>query len=220
MHEHLKPLLNEEGYPEEIRDALNYAATAHEESIRKLSGNPYIEHPLEVFELVRDAGGSTPEQIAAILHDTIEKGKIDGKKITYEDLEDRFGTDVADIVLGVSKDDSIEDWYECNEAYLVHLSTEAPEGSVTVALADKVSNLRDLVDKYALLGETMWESYKTGLEAQLWWNKEVLKVGKQRIPESPLVEQLELQINRYINVVMGKKACKLVAMDHSEEPQD
>ena len=57
-----------------ILDAYKLAATLHRDQVDK-AGHPYIEHLTRVFLRVVDAGGSRDQQIAALLHDSIEDGR-------------------------------------------------------------------------------------------------------------------------------------------------
>ncbi len=79
-------------------DALNFAVKVHEGQLRE-SGEPYINHPVAVAEYLLDMGMDSATIIAGLLHDTVE----DGDNITVEEIERRFGKDVAHLVDGVTK---------------------------------------------------------------------------------------------------------------------
>lgn len=204
-HEHLESLPKGERYSAEVWRAVNYAATAHETQIRKLSGKHYIEHPFGVLNIVRTATNDVATQQAAVLHDTVEDTWV-----THADLSEVFNDDVAQIVWGVTKDDTIEGWRECNEAYLQRLAGEAPEGSVIVALADKIHNLSDMIDSFETYGPSMWQHFAAEPPEQLWWYKSVLIIGQQRCPQSPLVAQLEELIEDFRTRVMGSAASRTI----------
>ena len=205
-HDHLHSLPIVERYPEAVWRAINYAATAHEKQIRKMSGNHYIEHPFGVLEIVRQSTDDVATQQAAVLHDTVEDTTV-----TLEDLEREFGEEVALIVRGVTKDETIADWRECNEAYLQYLSTEAPVKSVTVALADKIHNISDQIENFGLYGHDMWANFAAQPDDQLWWFNSVLAVGMVRTPDSPHVAQLAEQIELFRAKVMGSIAVQDLA---------
>lgn len=200
-HDHLHSLPIVVRYQEDVWKAINYAATAHEQQTRKLSGEHYIVHPFSVLELVRRAGSDIATQQAAVLHDTVEDTTV-----TLEDLQQEFGDRIARIVWGVTKDDSIKDWRECNEAYLIRLSDEAPEESVEVALADKVHNLTNMIINFNELGDDMWQFFAAQSEGQLWWYTSVLAIGRQRVPEYQQNEQLAELVETFRTKVMGRTA--------------
>ena len=96
-----------EGYlpPEEverIQDAYDFAFEAHQGQ-RRRSGEPYITHPVAVADLLADLRLDPQTLIAAILHDVIEDTPT-----LKEEINRRFGQEVADLVDGVSKLDQIQ----------------------------------------------------------------------------------------------------------------
>ncbi len=81
----------------ELEDAINVASKAHKGQKRK-SGEPYIIHPLSVAATLIDWGMDIDTVLAGVLHDTVEDTET-----TLEDLESKFGKDVAFLVDGVTK---------------------------------------------------------------------------------------------------------------------
>src|SRR5438270_7614826 len=65
-------------------------------------GSPFALHPLEVAGLLSDAGAPDHLVAAGVLHDVVEKTSV-----TAQDLVERFGPDIARLVLSVSEDDEI-----------------------------------------------------------------------------------------------------------------
>ena len=86
---------------EAIRDAYEFAAEAHGEQ-RRLSGEPYIVHPIAVAQLVADLRMDVHTVQAALLHDVMEDCGV-----TREQLGGRFGGDVASLVEGATKIEQI-----------------------------------------------------------------------------------------------------------------
>lgn len=205
-HDHLHSLPIVDLYPEEVWAAMNYAARAHEKQRRKLSGNHYIEHPFGVLELVREVTADVATQQAAILHDTVEDTDV-----TLDDLRRDFGDETATIVWGVTKDDSIEGWRPRNEAYLERLANQAPDGSVIVALADKIHNITDMIDSFIEQGDDMWANFSANPVDQLWWYSSVLEIGRARLPDCPLVAALEERIAVFRRIVLGRQAYRVAS---------
>jgi (p)ppGpp synthase/HD superfamily hydrolase len=124
-----------------ILSAAHYAAEKHATQKRKgKTGEPYINHLLEVAQLISAA---VPEPdtnllIAALLHDVIEDAGV-----TKDVLAHRFGADVANLVAEVTDDKSLP------KAERKRLQVEnAPKKSVraqAIKLADKISNLRAIL---------------------------------------------------------------------------
>jgi GTP diphosphokinase / guanosine-3',5'-bis(diphosphate) 3'-diphosphatase len=86
---------------ERIQRAYNVANQAHMGVVRR-SGEPYIQHPLEVALLLADMRIDADSIVAALLHDLVEDTDF-----TLEDLRLQFGGAVANIVDGVTKFDAL-----------------------------------------------------------------------------------------------------------------
>lgn len=80
-----------------IQRAYMYAAKAHAGQTR-LSGEPYLSHPLAVASTLAEMGFDESTVAAGLLHDTVEDTKA-----TIEEIDENFSEDVADIVDGVTK---------------------------------------------------------------------------------------------------------------------
>lgn len=200
-HDHLHTLPITERYPDEVWRAMNFAATAHEHQIRKMSGSHYIVHPYGVLEIIRSITDDIEEQMAAILHDTVEDTDT-----TLEDISREFTPRTAFLVRGVTKDDSIEGWRERNQAYLDFLRCEAEDGSVRIALADKIHNISDMIESFGLYGDAMWEKFSAKGDDQIWWYSSVLAIGKARLPDCPLNFELKQLIELFRARVVGSQA--------------
>lgn len=80
-----------------IRRAYEFAAKVHEGQ-RRLSGEPYINHPLEAAAIMAELEMDESSIAAALLHDVIEDGQVE-----LEDLRKQFGKEIANLVDGVTK---------------------------------------------------------------------------------------------------------------------
>ncbi|HEX6331669.1 MAG TPA: bifunctional (p)ppGpp synthetase/guanosine-3',5'-bis(diphosphate) 3'-pyrophosphohydrolase [Actinomycetota bacterium] len=126
----------------EIARAYRFAADHHAGQTR-LSGEAFIEHPLAVARVLADLGLDTTTLQAALLHDTVEDTDV-----TVEDLEREFGGEVARIVDGLTKLDSIKfRTREHEQAENVRKMIVAMAGDIRVLLiklGDRLHNMRTL----------------------------------------------------------------------------
>lgn len=124
-----------------IKKAALFARERHAKHVRKYDGRPYYEHLFEVANLIDAAGGSYVEVAAGYLHDTVEDVGV-----TYEELVNEFGEDVADVVMMVTDVSKPEDGNRKTRKAIdrEHLSKADGRGR-TVKLADIISNTRDIV---------------------------------------------------------------------------
>ena len=81
-----------------ITKAFNFAKHAHK-GVRRLSGEPYIMHPIAVAKIVCiEIGLGSTSICSALLHDVVEDTDY-----TVEDIENMFGPKIAQIVDGLTK---------------------------------------------------------------------------------------------------------------------
>ena len=131
--------------PDQIKDlrrAYRFGADAHEGQTRK-SGDPYIQLPLAVAGILADMHMDHETLIAAMLHDVIEDSLV-----PKEEISEKFGSEVADIVDGLSKLTQIE--FESHaeaqaQNFQKMLMAMADDIRVIlVKLADRLHNMRTL----------------------------------------------------------------------------
>lgn len=122
-----------------LLEAASFAADRHRDQRRKdVDATPYINHPLEVARILTEAGVDDVEVLmAAILHDTIEDTET-----TAEELTERFGEHVCDLVLEVTDDKSLEK-LERKRLQVIKAPIKSDDAKM-IKLADKIANLRDL----------------------------------------------------------------------------
>jgi (p)ppGpp synthase/HD superfamily hydrolase len=120
-----------------ILSALQFAAVKHRDQRRKnVEASPYINHLIEVAELLARVGVTDPITLqAAILHDTIEDTKT-----TPEELEAAFGPEVRRVVEEVTDDKKLSK-AERKRLQIQHAGQLSPPAR-QVKIADKISNAR------------------------------------------------------------------------------
>lgn len=157
--------------------ALAFASECHRLQVRRGTTIPYVSHLLAVAALVLEHGGSEDEAIAALLHDAVED---QGGRPTLDRIREQFGGKVADLVLALS--DSIAEegepkrpWKERKLHYLAHLA-QASHSVRLISAADKLHNLRALVEDLHREGETVWERFNAPRDCQLWFFRELYKI--------------------------------------------
>ena len=127
-------------FKEDITDqAYRVAKRKHDDTkaVRRYSGEPYIVHPTGVAKIAKVYGGNDEEIAAAYLHDTIEDAGA-----VLEDIEEKFGSNVATIVGDVTNDP-----YEVRklgkEEYINQELQTIPDSSLFVKLCDMYYNILD-----------------------------------------------------------------------------
>ena len=170
-----------------LSTAINKATWAHRNQTRKGSGLPYILHPYSVMCIAGQATSDEDTLIACLMHDVIEDVP---EEYSADQMRADFGDRVLDIVLGVTKNDSLPNWQDRADAYLHHLEHEASDESVIVSCADKIHNLMSILADYNAIGDELWTRFNAGKEKQIWWYQSILQAVSKRLPELPLNQRL------------------------------
>ena len=143
-----------------IAKAFNFARKAHE-GVQRLSGEPYITHPLAVAQIVcGEIGLGSTSICAALLHDVVEDTEY-----TVEDLKNVFGDKIAQIVDGLTKisggifGDKASAQAESFKKLLLTMSDDIRV--ILIKIADRLHNMRTLGSQpphkqYKIAGETLY----------------------------------------------------------------
>lgn len=169
-----------------IRNAYDYAYKKHF-SQKRITGDDYITHPLNVAWILTDISADGEAIAAALLHDTIEDSDS-----TFEEIKNLFGENVAKIVDGVTKINRInftsdsEQMAANQRKILVGLSSDVRV--LIVKLADRLHNMRTL---YVLSEAKQKRKAKETLE--------ILTPVAHRLGMYKLKSELEDLSLRYLN---------------------
>ena len=127
-----------------VRQSWRYADKAHTNQWRS-SGDPYITHPIAVATICAHWKLDAPALMAALLHDAMEDCGI-----TKQDLDERFGPVVADLVDGLTKLDKLhfntreENQAESFRKMLLAMAKDVRV--ILIKLADRTHNMRTMGD--------------------------------------------------------------------------
>lgn len=178
-----------------IEQAIVRATVLHQGQTRKGSDVPYIIHPFAVAFLLAHYTDDEDVIIAGLLHDVLE----DVATYTSEDMRREFGERVLAIVTEVTEDFTLaeredhtlrkDSWRMRKEKYLASLANDSHE-ALLVASADKIHNLRSLLDHYRLLDDTLPEPFNATPENLLWFYGEATRIIAERL-KHPLADELE-----------------------------
>ena len=143
-----------------ITKAFNFARQAHK-GVRRLSGEPYILHPIAVAQIAcQEMGLGSTSICAALLHDVVEDTDY-----TVEDIENIFGTKIAQIVDGLTKisggifGDHASAQAENFKKLLLTMSDDIRV--ILIKICDRLHNMRTLASQpankqYKIAGETLY----------------------------------------------------------------
>lgn len=160
-----------------VMDAAFFGAERHATQRRKdIAATPYINHPLSLASLLATEAGIDDFIIicAVLLHDTIEDTDT-----TEDELRQRYGDEITDIVLELSDDKSLPKAVR-KQYQIDHAAAKTLKAKIA-SLADKTCNLRDL----AVSTPIGWTAERVDLYFD--WAE---KVGRQLMGQNPLLDAL------------------------------
>ncbi|MBW2279677.1 MAG: bifunctional (p)ppGpp synthetase/guanosine-3',5'-bis(diphosphate) 3'-pyrophosphohydrolase [Deltaproteobacteria bacterium] len=196
-----------------------YSAKVHQGQTR-LSGEPYLTHPLEVAEILADMRLDPVTVAAGLLHDTVEDTYA-----TEEELREEFGDQVADLVAGLTKLAKME--FQSREEHqaenfrkmLVAMSKDIR--ILLIKLADRLHNMRTLQymseDARARVSRETLDIYAPlAHRLGIYWMKEELEESafRQLYPEvfNGLDERIQgskKEREKYVETVGGRLSAEL-----------
>jgi len=143
--------------------AIEFAAKAHRNQLRKGTDIPYISHPYGVAMILLEAKCNEEIVIAGLLHDTIEDTDT-----TVEDIRSHFGEEVLRLVLGASEPDKSQSW-EIRKEHTLEFLKSADLAIRQLACADKLHNLRSIRRDVEANGDQVWSKFNRGYNDQKWY---------------------------------------------------
>lgn len=179
-----------------LHAALDYAAEAHRNQVRKGTSIAYLSHLLGVASLVIEHGGDEDQAIAGLLHDILEDCGLEHEG----PIRDRFGERVLRIVLACT--DGTPDacgekapWRERKEAYLTHLKS-TQEDALLVSACDKLHNARAIATDLAS-GDDVFARFTGGHDGTLWYYQSLAETFAERLGrDRSLVIELAATVER------------------------
>ncbi len=171
-----------------VTSALRFARRVHLGQHRKQTGEQFVEHPIAVARLLAEAGYDGPIMAAAYLHDVVEKTPIE-----LDEIEARFGPEVAAIVDSLSEDGSVPGYGDRKRALRAKV-LEADLSAVLIYAADRVANMRDWVAAPEEDREPIARRLGTSLSERLeLWDEDLVELSG--FDESlPFLAEIEIEL--------------------------
>ena len=142
LYEKVKTYITDENELKQLSSAYMFAYEKHFGQ-KRLSGEEYITHPLNVAYILSEINADSTTLCAALLHDTIEDCDV-----TEQQLEEKFGHEIASLVNGVTKINKLK--FTCDNEAVIANHRKILVGLcedvriIILKLADRLHNLRTI----------------------------------------------------------------------------
>jgi len=147
-----------------IIDAIHFATIAHNGQTRKTNGMPAIVHAYGTAMLLSTYNYSEDLIVAALLHDVASNCK----EYSIDDIEKRFGNEVAKLVLDVSEPDKSLEWKTRKLNHIEHIKNVTFDSRV-LCCANEIHNIYSLEKDIEIQEEKVWEKFNASKSEVLWY---------------------------------------------------
>ena len=149
-----------------VTQAMIFAAARHDGAVRKASNIPYIVHPMEAAAIAATITDDQEVLAATVLHDVMEDCGV-----SFEELKERFGARVADLVRADSHNQgkfACASWNARKREAVRKLAQAGPE-LLLITLSDKLSNIRAIYRDYLRDGNEMFSKFNQSDKRRHAW---------------------------------------------------
>jgi hypothetical protein len=178
-----------------VENAFWLAHKYHSGQKRKVDKEAYLTHPIYVAGMLNLLSRSNPDfelLAAALCHDLLEDTSCSEKEI-----ETACGKKVLQIVKSVTNDKDLSDqdrWEEKKANYIATVEAGG-EKTMLVCLADKICNIRSLLEAISCMGDNVWSHFNRGKEKKLWFENSVYEMLNRHLPGLTLVKRYRALID-------------------------
>lgn len=179
-------------YSPKIEQAIQAAAVLHHGQTRKGPAPvPYFAHLYSVALIAANYTDNEDVIVTALLHDTLEDTDY-----SEEELRTDFGDVVMQMVRAVTEPSrDTHSWQERKTMYASTLKT-APEGALIVAAADKIHNMRSIVEGYANNHTSFLKHFAGSLKDRALAYQDISNILNSRL-DNPIVGEFNQVYSAY-----------------------
>lgn len=149
-------------------------------------------HSMIVYSMIRDVSDTEDVLVAALLHSI-----INDTEYGYEEIEEMFGTLVADMVSDLSEDMSIAKWLDRKKDYIRRMRSNNDINVINIMLADKLHVLLSNYDNFLKNGDKIWKNTGGSKDENRWLYREVYYIAKKAHADSNMLDRYKELVKVY-----------------------
>lgn len=184
--------------------AFSLMVMAHEGEERRILKQPFIVHPIGAARIVSRYPDQHIEytQALALVHDVFDS-KIARERVTYSQLKETLGSDVAYGVLSASKAHNLSDKAAQRADFLKTRLTENDQRIQRAVCADKMDNLQAASRELMIVGNDFWRHFDGGREVYMKWPIDVLNAirASHSLDGHKVLDDYQAEIDSFYEVV-------------------
>ena len=175
-----------------IEEAIRFMVKANKGQKRRNENIDKSFHPMVIYSMLREFTDTEDVLVSALLHDV-----INDTEYGYEEIEERFGTLVADMVSDLSEDMSIAKWFDRKKDYIKRMKANYDVNVINIMLADKLHNLISNYDNYLRLGDKLWKNTGGTKDENRYMYREIYNIAKKKNANEGLLKRYREIVTLY-----------------------
>ncbi len=172
-----------------LRRAYALAERAHGDQLRATDQTRFIEHVIEVGDLLHGAGFDERLVAAGLLHDAVERGQLSEAELRAE-IDD----DICALVMALTEDATIESFAKRKEALRQQVRAGGTR-AVTIFAADKLSDIRGLAGGVVRSEDSIEARMGTSVEAMARHYEDSVRTIETTEPTCPFIADLRAELD-------------------------
>ncbi len=167
-----------------VEEAIHFMVKAFKGQKIKTENIDRSFHSMIVYSLLRDITDTEDVLVSALLHDV-----INDTEYGYEEIEEKFGTLVADMVSDLSEDMSIAKWLDRKKDYIRRMRNNNDVMVINIMLADKLHILLSNYNLFLKIGDRVWKTTNGSKDDNRWLYRETYNIAKKKGASPKLLQR-------------------------------
>lgn len=167
-----------------IEEAMIFTFKANRSKKVKINNVARAFDNIAVYSLIRDITDTEDVLVAALLHDV-----INDTEYGYEEIEELFGTLVADMVSDLSEDMSMAKWMDRKKDFVRRMKNNNDINVINIMLAVKLFELLSYYDYFLNNGDKLWKLSSGSKNENCWLFRELYNVGRRKNADSNILKR-------------------------------
>lgn len=174
-------------------EIIHYIFKAFKGLKRKKEDIELCFHSIMVGNMLKNIGCNDNIVYIGYLHDVIEDTEY-----TYNDILNKYGKEIADGVLALSEDQSIENYVERKKKFIEKLNM-VDNDILVIEIADKLQNLISDYEQFLINGKDSLITESNNYEELKWYHIELQKLFNEKIKNNLLLDRYNKMMELYFN---------------------